>query len=411
MDETFTPQAQAQLAELGNLGAESSLTPQPQRPTFSAGGKLNVNGNTVTAAAEAPVVQPSQAIEIIGTPGNDLLEGTDGPDRIFGLGGMDRIAGFLSDDFIDADPGNDKVVAGGGNDTVDGDSGNDTILGDFNPNANPDLAALGDDTLNGGLGDDFLWGQNGKDKLNGDRGVDELYGGNDDDTLNGGAGNDIVEGGDDNDTINGGDGTDLLYGDDLEESPRIIGNDTISGGNGNDKIFGGRGNDKLIGNAGADELSGDRGNDELQGGTGSDRLIGVDATTVLPVPELGFGKDEIDTLTGNQNNDTFVLGTEIADGRDFSFYNDANLGNAGLGDYALIKDFGLFNNTQNLGLDKIQLAGLRSNYSLGASPNSSGTEIFYTSGAAEEVPELIGIVENVSVSQLNLANTSQFTFV
>lgn len=411
MDETFTPQAQARLAELGNLGAESSLKPQPQKPTFSTGGKLNVNGITVTEAAEAPVVKPSQAIEIIGTSGDDLLEGTDGKDRIFGLEGIDRIAGFLSDDYIDAGAGNDKVVAGGGNDTVDGGTGNDTILGDFNPNANPDLAAIGDDTLNGGGGNDFLWGQNGKDRLNGDGGVDELYGGNDDDILNGGAGKDTIEGGNDNDTIYGGDGTDLLYGDDLEQSPRIVGNDTIYGGNGNDKIFGGRGNDLLIGEAGADQLSGDRGNDQLQGGAGNDRLIGVDATTVLPVPELGFGKDEIDTLTGNQNNDTFVLGTRIADGRDFRFYNDANLGNAGLGDYALIKDLGLFNNTQNLGLDKIQLAGLRDNYSLGASPISSGAGIFYTTGAADEVPELIGIVENVSVSQLNLANTSQFTFV
>lgn len=53
MDETLTPQAQARLAELGNLGSEPSLTPQAQKPTFSAGSRLNVNGTTLTQSAEA----------------------------------------------------------------------------------------------------------------------------------------------------------------------------------------------------------------------------------------------------------------------------------------------------------------------------------------------------------------------
>lgn len=398
---TLTPQAQARLKELEQLGAESISVNQIRQPKTTPGTTVFADG--VLVSPDEDVV--AELIQIIGTSGDDILNGTDGVDEIFGLEGNDDIASFLSDDYIDAGSGKkDRVVAGGGNDRVDGGPGIDIIAGDFNPNADPDSSAMGDDTLNGGSGEDFLFGQNGNDILNGDNGIDELYGGNGDDTLNGGSGNDIAEGGNGNDNISGASGDDIIRGGD--------GNDILDGGSGKDKIFGGRGNDLLFGRTQDDELRGELGNDQLEGGRGNDTLIGADATTVLPVPELGFGKDDIDTLTGNQNNDTFVLGTQIQDGRDFRFYNDANPGNAGLQDYALITDFGLFGNTQNLGLDKIQLAGLKSNYSLGVSPSGlpSGTGIFFQE-SAQAVPELIGIVQNVSPSQLNLNNPSQFTFV
>lgn len=409
---TLSPELQSRLNEIGQLGAEPPSIDSPQTPkvlsrnfqTFNA-----IDGTSGVTVGEPTVATPPN--QIIGTPDDDKeLNGTDGIDEIYGLEGNDAIAGFLSDDYIVAGPektdlsDNDNVVAGGGNDRVDGGWGSDLILGDFNPNADPDRSAMGDDTLNGGAGDDYLFGQNGKDTLNGDDGADTLYGGNGDDTLNGGSGNDIAEGGEGIDTIFGNSGDDTLRGDD--------GNDTLDGGSGKDLIRGGRGNDNLIGGSEDDELKGDLGNDTLEGGLGNDKLIGVD-TAVLPVPELGFGRGEIDTLTGQQNNDTFVLGTQLPDGRDFTFYNDGNSGKAGLQDYALITDFGLFNNTQNLGLDKIQLAGLQSSYSLGASPisSTSGTGIFFTDGTVGTVPELIGIVKNLSPSQLNLANSSQFTFV
>ena len=122
----------------------------------------------------------------------------------------------------------------------------------------------------------------------------------------------------------------------------------------------------LKGGSEDDEIRGELDYDQLEGGAGNDRLIGVDDTTVLLVPELGFGKGEKDILTGNQGNDTFVLGTRLSDGRDFSFYNDGNPGNAGLEDYALITDFKFFDgsNSENPEIDKIQLAGLQNNLSL-----------------------------------------------
>ena len=62
--------------------------------------------------------------------------------------------------------------------------------------------------------------------------------------------------------INGGPGNDLIYG-----SP---GNDNIRGGNGDDCIIGGGGNDTLRGQNGDDVLIGGSGYDIIEGGPGYD---------------------------------------------------------------------------------------------------------------------------------------------
>jgi Ca2+-binding RTX toxin-like protein len=165
----------------------------------------------------------------------------------------------------DADPFNDRdtVIGGGGNDTiftgddndlVDGGDGNDFIDGGFD-----------DDTINGGDGDDTIIGSEGSDSLIGGGGNDLIYGGagpgtdalnltddgvgstigpdpvldNGDDYIEGGAGDDTIFGQDDNDTILGGLGNDLLDGG--------IDDDTIEGGAGNDTIIGGHGDDLMNG--------------------------------------------------------------------------------------------------------------------------------------------------------------------
>jgi Ca2+-binding RTX toxin-like protein len=103
----------------------------------------------------------------------------------------------------------------------------------------------GNGTLDGGAGNDILFGRDGND------------------TLNGGAGNDILFGRDGNDTLNGGDGNDIHFGG--------AGNDTVVGGKGTDTAFLGAGNDKFIWNPGD-------GNDSVDGGSGFDTLdfVGAD---------------------------------------------------------------------------------------------------------------------------------------
>ena len=69
--------------------------------------------------------------------------------------------------------------------------------------------------------------------MNSDNAIDYLDGGTGNDTLYGYGGNDYLDGGDDNDILIGG-----------------AGNDTLVGGNGVDSLFGGEGNDYIIGTTG-----------------------------------------------------------------------------------------------------------------------------------------------------------------
>src|SRR5215470_2158183 len=68
---------------------------------------------------------------------------------------------------------------------VDGGGGDDLIFG-----------AESTDNIRGGDGNDIIWGKEGRDKLFGDAGNDLIRGGMGNDTLTGGAGNDTLSGGD-----------------------------------------------------------------------------------------------------------------------------------------------------------------------------------------------------------------------
>ncbi len=74
-------------------------------------------------------------------------------------------------------------------DTLNGGAGNDTVFG-----------ASGNDFINGNAGDDLLSGGGGNDLILGGAEADTLLGGNDNDTLDGQGGADVLNGGLDNDT-------------------------------------------------------------------------------------------------------------------------------------------------------------------------------------------------------------------
>uniref|UniRef100_UPI00125F1C58 Ig-like domain-containing protein n=1 Tax=Acinetobacter guerrae TaxID=1843371 RepID=UPI00125F1C58 len=74
------------------------------------------------------------------------------------------------------------------------------------------------DVINGGAGNDRLYGFGGNDTLNGGAGNDILRGGEGNDTLNGGAGNDYLNGGSGQNTFNGGSGSDTVFFDLLTNS-------------------------------------------------------------------------------------------------------------------------------------------------------------------------------------------------
>ncbi len=65
--------------------------------------------------------------------------------------------------------------------------------------------------------------------------------------------------------MNGGSGNDTLFGDSGKDTLRgSTGNDTLKGGTGNDRLLGGAGNDK--------KMNGGAGNDMLTGNAGADRF-------------------------------------------------------------------------------------------------------------------------------------------
>ena len=287
---------------------------------------------------------------------------------------------------------------GTANITVQGTSNGKTVDDTFTVNVNDSVVTNPNDPvvtnpstplniINVTSANNNVTGTAGNDQINGTAGNETLAGAKGNDVLNGDGGNDVLKGGDGNDILNGDGGNDKLQGqlgdDGLSGG---IGNDTLSGGVGNDSLSGGADNDKLNGNAGNDLLNGDAGKDTLNGGDGDDTLIGVDSTSATP------GKEEIDVLTGGQNKDRFVLGDSSQ-----AYYKDT-----GSGDYALISDFKLNNDT-------IQLYGSASNYQLQSRyslSGNTGTAIWLTTSGSKE---LIAIVK--ADKTLNLTDSKAFSFV
>jgi Ca2+-binding RTX toxin-like protein len=342
---------------------------------------------------------------------DNKLEGRSGGDRIFG--GL----------------GNDTLLGGDGIDILNGGDGSDNISGD-----------KGNDTMIGGNGSDsFSWVDgDGSDVIRGDAGSDNLFFSGsltqgDVITLNP-VGTEIVlqrtnlvpitlrmESIETFNAINTGGGDDLFIVKDLLTSSGVTaihfngegGNDFMQITNTSAKIIasGGLGNDAIVGANSNDSLFGDEGNDTLLGGAGDDTLTG--ANSLSPTP----GRGEIDILVGGAGQDTFVLnnfyndGDGLADGDASNFLDNPFASFDGTGDFARILDF-------RVGEDKIQLSGPRSSYELrtikttnSLSGGSSAPDVgIFKKGAFLQPAELIAIVQDAPTN-LNLASTSQFTFI
>ncbi|MDJ0962303.1 MAG: calcium-binding protein, partial [Acidimicrobiia bacterium] len=274
-----------------------------------------------------------------GDPGPDNIEGNDDDDEIHGDEGDDTIDGGEGDDLIEGDADSDTINGGGGadrilgggsedlgapdaGDTIFGDGGDDIILGD-NGEIAPDgsyqaciilaSGSFGDDTVEGGLGNDVINGQDGDDKLDGNAGNDLIFGEYGDDVIDGGpdfdvllgdcgtapstntftpsgalirdvtlineyaGGEDIIYGGTEDDAIYGGAAADLLFGED--------GDDLIEGNEGDDTAFGGDGGDDIVGGTSA---PGKRdGDDTLSGEDGADVIAGDNASIARPLDPVG----------------------------------------------------------------------------------------------------------------------------
>jgi Ca2+-binding RTX toxin-like protein len=179
---------------------------------------------------------------------------------------------------LDGGTGNDRLFGSGAADALDGDSGNDILDG-----------GPGADDLRGGSGADVLSYTSRPEPLFITIGsVEDNDGGATDQTASrrdtvrgdieqvlGGAGADTMFGDGSADTLVGGGGGDRLFG--LSSGDHLdggIGNDRLSGGHGGDRLFGGADSDAIGGGAQGDLLSGGGGNDILVGKKGVDAING-----------------------------------------------------------------------------------------------------------------------------------------
>lgn len=214
-----------------------------------------VTGAVVAHGRDGDDTLNASALSIVarlyGGRGADLLQGGSANDILFGehatTPGVSLAKQFLGSDTIHGGAGNDTIYGDGDGgegapDTIYGDDGNDTIYAD-----GAEGSLTSGDTVYGGNGDDVIYGdadggEGGTDLLFGEADNDILYTGGGNDTADGGTGDDILVGGDGaeggNDTLNGGDGRDVLIGDLGIVTIKSItaGADTMHGGAGEDLL-------------------------------------------------------------------------------------------------------------------------------------------------------------------------------
>jgi len=159
---------------------------------------------------------------LIGGAGSDTLAGGQGSDSLAGGRGNDKYQ-FLPTPIVETDILNEQ--ANGDADTLDFGSlttsvtiklNNDTLASHFNRTvrvSRPGLAGNFEHAI-GGSGNDLIYGNDAHaNALNGGGGNDTIYGLGGDDTLTGGSGNDYLAGNTGNDTFIAQDGaTDSLFG-------------------------------------------------------------------------------------------------------------------------------------------------------------------------------------------------------
>lgn len=298
--------------------------------------------------------------KLYGDENDDLLVGYDGDDELYGGDGKDQMYGGAGRDFLDGGAENDVLSGGLGADVIYGGSGDDILLGEsprlVSTSEFPtglDKAQMGGDFIQGGTGNDSIWGDLGDDYLFGGADNDLIFGGDGDDhafgeggqdTLSGGIGGDYLDGGADKDRLDGKEGGDILLGGSGNDT--IHGDDDddiVDGGEDNDAVFGDSGNDIVRGGAGDDRVYGDAagskdGDDILEGGTGNDNLVGGGGNDMY-VFSVGDGVDVIgDDGAGGARN-TIVFKFSKGDVRKLEPSGTDLVIKYGLTDQVTIKDY------------------------------------------------------------------------
>jgi len=168
-------------------------------------GAAEIAGNAVDENCDG-VTAPSPDSDGDGVPDNIDPDPNDPsiPTHFGATNGSETVTGTAAGETICGLLGNDVIKALGGDDTVFGD--NCKVKAKLGAKA----AVGGDDSIDGGTGNDAIYGAGGADKLTGGAGNDKLFGGGGNDALAGGKGNDRLTGGAGVNKYSGGGGNDSI---------------------------------------------------------------------------------------------------------------------------------------------------------------------------------------------------------
>ncbi len=190
----------------------------------------------------------------------------------------------------------------------------------------PETVEDGNDTIDGGTGEDTLFGQGGDDEIEGGAGADTLAGGTGENYLSGGDEDDLFIGGAGADTFDGGQDEDVIDYSGSDSAVQVnLDTSTLSGGDaGNDSIAGGI--DGIIGSDHDDTLigfdqqgtsdpdvftnvfEGGAGNDTIEGRGGADEMSGGDDRDTFIIESVSDADgDTVDGGTGGDDYDTLDL--------------------------------------------------------------------------------------------------------
>ena len=205
------------------------------------------HGDTLTAGTTGSIITGGRGDDALTAAGADtfVFAPGDGDDEITGFtagaaGDKIDLSAFTSiaslDDLKDTNNSNGEIsvtataveidLPSNGEIRLNGVIDADTLTADnfifYTKRISGNMGDRFNNEIEGGRGDDAMYGEQGRDIINGGAGDDEIYGGEDNDTINGGAGNDYLDGGPGNDTFvfEPGHGNDVIM--DFEAGDTII---------------------------------------------------------------------------------------------------------------------------------------------------------------------------------------------
>ena len=266
-----------------------------------------------------------------GGSGNDTMDGGRSNDTMYGGDGNDDMTGGSGNDYMRGGDGDDTLTGGRGRDNMDGQDGSDTYIVDHDNRRDTyrdtgNGAGDHDTVLAAGEGVRIHFSNDYGDWL----GFEEISGGGHADvSIHGSRGSDWLDFSNtvltDIDYVDGGRGNDWMFG--------SQGNDDLRGGSGNDWIFGNDGDDSIEGGRGRDYMDGGNGSDEYVVGRGAsyntynDTGTGEDDHDVIVADddgvrisfENGFGPGNgIEEISGEGFDDVHIRGSNRGETLDFS---------------------------------------------------------------------------------------------